>query len=567
MNTLTGPVAIYARFSSALQSERSVDDQVRRCREYVAQHGSDPEAVKVFADFAISGASLERPGFEAMMAAVNKGTIKAIVTEDLSRISRDFADSAMIFKKLQFKQVPLIGVADGIDTSMVGAKMAFTFKSLMSEMYLDDLRYKTLRGLEGRALQGYATGNVAFGFHTVPVTNDRGEVLGNKIEIHEAEAKIIRRIFRESRDGRSLTTIAHGLNSDSIPSPRVGTRHTRFGWGSSTIRAMLYNERYIGVWKFKERQWVKVPGTNRRQPRARNAADVMQQLRPELAILDRDLWDDVQQRLAQTKKRYTEHGGMRGELTYKRAPYLLSGLLICRACGAPMTMMGSDRYRYYRCQANKTKGPQVCKNERSLREDIVRPQILDEIRARLLSPDGALEVRRRVAKQLGDRSKQLDSDLRERRERLARTKEKMAGLVDYIAGGDRSPYIVKTLHDHEAFSNAEQREIEILEEEARTPISLPSPEQVERVVREFDAHLKSHPEAAREQMRSWIQGGTIRVGPREDGEIVAEGDLLPMFVVESAQTPKRQLPVTKSMVTGRYTTVAGVGFEPTTFGL
>ena len=408
---------------------------------------------------------------------------------------------------------------------------------------------------------------MAFGFHTVPVTNDRAEVLGNKIEIHEAEAKIIRRIFRESRDGRSLTTIAHGLNSDSIPSPRVGTRHTRFGWGSSTIRAMLYNERYIGVWKFKERQWVKVPGTNRRQPRARNAADVMQQLRPELAILDRDLWDDVQQRLAQTKKRYTEHGGMRGELTYKRAPYLLSGLLICRACGAPMTMMGSDRYRYYRCQANKTKGPQVCKNERSLREDIVRPQILDEILARLLSPYGALEVRTRVAKQLGERSKQIDADLRERRERLARTKEKMAGLVDYIAGGDRSPYIVKTLHDHEAFSNAEQREIEILEEEARTPISLPSPAQVERVVRDFDAHVKSHPEAAREQMRSWIQGGTIRVGPREDGEIVAEGDLLPLFVVESAQTPKRQLPVAKSMVTGRYTIVAGVGFEPTTFGL
>ena len=136
----------------------------------------------------------------------------------------------------------------------------------------------------------------------------------------------------------------------------------------------------------------------------------------------------------------------------------------------------------------------------------------------------------------------------------------MAGLVDYIAGGDRSPYVVKTLHDHEAFSNAEQREIEILEEEARTPISLPSPEQVERVIREFDAHLQKNPEAAREQMRSWIQGGTIRVGPREDGDVIAEGDLKPLFVVESAQTPKRQLPATKSMVTGRYTIVAGARY-------
>src|SRR6185369_15167861 len=129
---------------------------------------------------------------------VNSGAIKSIVTEDLSRISRDFADSAMIFKRLQFKKVPLVGIADGIDTSQTGAKMAFTLKSLMSDMYLDDLRYKTLRGLEGKALAGLATGNVAYGFHTVPVLNERSEVVAHKIEIKEGEARIVVRIFTES---------------------------------------------------------------------------------------------------------------------------------------------------------------------------------------------------------------------------------------------------------------------------------------------------------------------------------------------------------------------------------
>ena len=37
---------------------------------------------------------------------------------------------------------------------------------------------------------------------------------------------------------------------------------------------MLYNERYAGTWRFKERQWVKVPGTNKRRPRPRAAEDV-----------------------------------------------------------------------------------------------------------------------------------------------------------------------------------------------------------------------------------------------------------------------------------------------------
>ena len=561
-----GLFAIYARYSSANQNERSIDDQIRRCREYITMNGGDPDAAKVFADFAISGASLDRPGFEAMMAAVNSGAIKAIVTEDLSRISRDFADSAMIFKRLQFRQVPLVGVADGIDTSTAGAKMAFTFKSLMSEMYLDDLRYKTLRGLEGRALAGFATGNVAFGFHTVPVMDQRGEAIGNKIEIHEAEAKIIRRIFRESRDGRSLTTIAHGLNSDSIPSPRVGSRHKNFGWGASTIRAILYNERYVGLWKFKERQWVKVPGTNKRQPRARNAAEVMQQERPELAIIDRALWDEVQARLAVTKRRYANSGGMRGELTYKRAPYLLSGLVVCRDCGGTMTMMGGAKYRYYRCQANKTKGPKACTNGHSVREDIARPKILEAIRERLMSPDGVMEMRTRVAGQLRDHSKKVDAELRDRRERLKRTEEKMAGLADFIASGDRTQYIVKTLQDHEVFAEQDRAEIAALEAESREPLYLPSIAEVEAQVIELDDRLKQDPEGAREQLRRWIKDGAIKVGPK-DGWIVAEGDLLPLMVLDDGPRPKRHLPETSLKVSGRYTVVAGAGFEPATFGL
>ncbi len=47
----SGPVAIYARYSSANQNERSIDDQVRRCREYLALQGTNPYAAKVFADY------------------------------------------------------------------------------------------------------------------------------------------------------------------------------------------------------------------------------------------------------------------------------------------------------------------------------------------------------------------------------------------------------------------------------------------------------------------------------------------------------------------------------------
>lgn len=148
--------AIYARYSSDGQREASIEDQVRRVRVHLERLGGTFDPALVFADHAISGASLNRPAFEAMMAKVKARNreIDVILTEDISRVTRDFADGAMVFRELQYLGVPLIGVSDGIDTSVRGAKLSFMVKNLLSDMYLDDLRDKTLRGLEGRALAG-----------------------------------------------------------------------------------------------------------------------------------------------------------------------------------------------------------------------------------------------------------------------------------------------------------------------------------------------------------------------------------------------------------------------------
>jgi site-specific DNA recombinase len=522
-----GPVAIYARFSSTLQNERSVDDQVRRCREFVAQQGGNAEAAKVFADFAISGASLDRPGFEAMMSAVDKKAIKVIVTEDMSRMSRDFADSAHIFKRLQFLQVPLVGVADGIDTSQKHSKLSFAVKSLVADIYLDDLRDKTLRGLESRALQGFATGNVAYGYHTVPATDDRGGVIGNRIEIHDGEAGTVRRIFEMCRDGQSLATIARTLNQEHIPSPRVGQRHTCVGWGSSTIRAMVRNERYVGVWRFKERQWVKVPGENRRQPRARNAADVMVTQRPELRIIDEALWTEVQARLATVAKRYQRGGTERG-VPRKSTVYLLSSLLVCGQCGAPMSISTGTSASYYRCQVHRTKG--TCPNRVSVREDVARARILGAIQAHMLSPDGVAHLRRRIAEELADHGRKVEAEYKERQDRLARTQQKIRGLVEFIALGDRSETVVSTLHDLEAYARAEKAELRQLAAEVDKPIRLPSLDEVTVLATDLGARLGDDVEIGREMLRRWLHEGTIRIDPSDEGP-VATTSLLPMRVL------------------------------------
>lgn len=537
----TVPVAIYARFSSDLQRDASIDDQVRVCRDHIKRAGGHPDKAEVFADYAMSGRGIDRPAFERMMAGVNDGRIGAIVTEEVGRISRDFADAAQIFKVLQFTQVPLLGVSDGIDTSAKGAKLMFAMRSLVADQYIDDLRDKTLRGLEGRALAGFATGGVPYGYLTIPVVDGRGNPTGSRIAIHERAAEVIRRIFRDSAEGRSLTVIAHALNREGVPSPRVGTKHTAFGWGASTIRAILYNERYAGTWRFKERQWVKVPGSNKRRPRARDVDEVITQERPDLRIIDAELWAQVRTRLAAVHSRYTKKrndGESGGGIVRTASSYLLSGLLVCGRCGAPMSIMTGTSASYYRCQVSRTKG--TCEHSTSYREDVARREILGAIRDRLLSADGVAYVRRRIAEELRDYSKNVDAALKDRRDRLKRTEDKIRGLIEFIATGDRSDYIISTLRDLETFARTEKAEIARLMQAGQQPLRLPSIDEIEAEVRNLDRWLTDAPEVGREKLRTILKDGTIRIDSMPDGMAQASIGLLPAPIVFGNR--KREIP-------------------------
>lgn len=64
------------------------------------------------------------------------------------------------------------------------------------------------------------------------------------------ESDVVRRVFRDYAEGRSMRTIAHQLNAEGIPFPAKDTKRgpTRRGWAVSTIYSMLLNEKYTGLW-------------------------------------------------------------------------------------------------------------------------------------------------------------------------------------------------------------------------------------------------------------------------------------------------------------------------------
>ncbi len=86
-------IAIYARYSSEHQNERSIDDQVRLCRERASAMAGD--VVGIYADYAVSGAHLKsRPEASRLLKESQENRFDVVIDEALDRLSRDQEDVA-----------------------------------------------------------------------------------------------------------------------------------------------------------------------------------------------------------------------------------------------------------------------------------------------------------------------------------------------------------------------------------------------------------------------------------------------------------------------------------------
>jgi DNA invertase Pin-like site-specific DNA recombinase len=232
--------AIYARYSSENQREASIEDQVRTCKARIEAEGWN--LVATYTDYAQSGASHLRPGYQKLLADGRRGMFDVAVAEALDRLSRDQEHVAALFKHLNFAGVKIVTLAEGeIGPLHVG------LKGTMNALYLTDLRQKVWRGLEGRIRQGRSGGGLCYGYDIIRELDERGEPVCGKRVIDEAEAAVVRCIFATFATGKSPRAIARELNADCIPGP--GDRP----WSDTTIRGhtlrrtgILHNDLYVG---------------------------------------------------------------------------------------------------------------------------------------------------------------------------------------------------------------------------------------------------------------------------------------------------------------------------------
>lgn len=281
-------VAIYARFSSDLQRDQSIDDQFHLCREHAKRQGW--EIVEEYSDRARSGANLiGRPGVLRLLGDAAAGKFEIILAESPDRLSRDLADLATIRKTLAHQGVAIHSVNGSTGPLDV---MEAGLRGIMGEMFLTDLKAKTRRGMLGVIREGRSAGGRQYGYRPVP-----GKA--GQLEVVEHEAELVRRIWREYAAGKSPRAIVADLNAEGLVAPRggewrVNTVIGNKGRGGGILKNPLFEGRIV----WGRVRMVVDPKTGRRLSRPNPEGEWQSADAPHLRIIDEDLVKKVRARQA-----------------------------------------------------------------------------------------------------------------------------------------------------------------------------------------------------------------------------------------------------------------------------
>jgi len=331
----------------------SIINQRKILTDYVTEMGWNTR--DVYSDDGYTGTNFDRPDFKRMIRDVETGKLNCIVVKDMSRLGRNYVECGYYTDEFfKAKGVRFIALNDGIDT--LEDNDMIPFHHVVNEIYPKQVSRKVRQVKTSNARQGKFNGSqAAYGYEKSP--HD-----GHILIPEEPAATIIRRIFAEFATGISARAIGNRLNAEGVDSPqfyhykKIGKPNPkaedRNRWGSATILQILRNRVYIGDMVQCKRSAVsyKVKKRLTKDPQDWIVVEGMHE-----AIIDRDTWDRVQDRLGNKRISRTTSSGL---------PGLFAGLVRCAECGAALAFMRRERVgRYlgvYRCSRYNNSGGNAC---------------------------------------------------------------------------------------------------------------------------------------------------------------------------------------------------------------
>lgn len=333
-----------------------------------------------FLDDGHTGTNFDRPGIQALFAAVRRGEIDCIIVKDLSRFGRGSLEVGEYLERVfPLLQVRFIAINDGFDSRKkqygTAGDLDIGVRNLINELYSRNVSVNVRTAKRQYAARGECIAAYPFYGYVKGTENRR------QLEIDPPAADTVRTIFRLWLEGCSTADIAETLNAQQVPSPstrkrQLGAKRANWSklreevpWTVAAIRVILQNERYTGklisirtmrkeIGKLDQttipkEDWIVVP-------------DAFE------AIISEDdfhraqtLFRTVSRPPAVPVKKSNSHP-------------LFSRKVFCGVCGLGLSRQKVSR-PYYRCNAPKGPLAERCKAIRISEEDL-KAYVLEEIR-------------------------------------------------------------------------------------------------------------------------------------------------------------------------------------------
>lgn len=344
-------VAAYCRVSTDSDEQAtSYEMQVEHYTDYISKQ-PDWQLAGIFADDGISGTNTKkREEFNRMIAECMDGKIDMVITKSISRFARNTLDCLKYIQQLKTKNVPVFFEKENINTMDAKGEVLLTIMASLAQQESESLSKNVKLGLQFR----YQNGKVQVNHnHFLGYTKDEK---GNLI-VEPEEAKVIRRIYREFLEGRSLLNIARGLMADGI---LTGGRKKK--WSADGIRMILGNEKYMGDALLQKTYTVDVL-TKRRVVNNGIVPQYYVEDNHE-AIIPREVFMQVQDEL---HRRANLQAGGNGRKRIYSSKYALSSRVYCGCCGdlfQRVTYKGRvKKYISWKCATRQESGARDCKAE------------------------------------------------------------------------------------------------------------------------------------------------------------------------------------------------------------
>ena len=550
-------VALYARYSTDMQKRETIAVQKGNMRAYLAKAGW--QEIGAWADEAISGATLNRPGIQALLAACGRREVDVVLADELDRLSRGQSHTAKVYERLQFLGIRLVTVAEGEIT-----RLHVGMKGTMNAEQISATSRKTRDALADRHMKGLNAGGRAYGYELDFQLDARGDRIPGHLKVNTSGSAHIVSIYEQYAMGRSAKAIAADLYRRGVPGPRGGK------WSASTINGnkkrgtgVLNNQAYVGRPEHQRQTFRKDPETGKRHAFAtvegvKKTAEALH-----LRIVSDELWGQVKARQEQTA---CPHGSdVTPFWANQRPKYLLTDKVMCGVCGSNYGKVGKLRSG---CHANTNSADAGCTNKLTMRIGELEEQVLAALKDDMLQPD---VVEAFVKKYVAESN------------RLARERERDHGshrheLKGIISGIERlTAAIVKGVDAslvREELNRLGQRKValeEILGASAEPSGPVMFHTRLAQIYRHSVENLLSActNEASRTEAQEVIRGLIERIVLTPvDGALQVEmtGELAAMLLI-SQPTRQKKSPGADASEVRQVKMVAGTGFEPVTFRL